>query len=250
MVSFWLIALLDVGCGPDKTIRSGHLISAKINNSNPHYMKRFGEKESMELSPRLYNWFIRPKWLTNKYIHRPIQEHFNFMNKTVLDFGCGTGANSCICHAEGYLGVDPDAKRVQLASQMFPHYTFKTFDEKRIPSPNDAFDHILIIAVLHHIPNDLISEYVAEFQRVLKPGGELIVIEPYLCETTAFNNRFMNWYDNGAYIRNEEEYLQFFRTSGFECQVLRKFTKCFVYNEMFFCAKPQDAMERVEGGRD
>jgi hypothetical protein len=49
----------------------------------------------------------------------------------------------------------------------------------------------------------------------------------------------MNWYDNGEYIRKEEKYLQLFHEGGYECQLLSKFTKCFIYNEMFFCAKPQ-----------
>ncbi|MEX1030835.1 MAG: class I SAM-dependent methyltransferase [Paenibacillaceae bacterium] len=160
-------------------------------------------------------------------------------DKSVLDFGCGTGANCRICFSNHYLGIDPDNERVQLASQIYPEHTFKTFDKNRIPSQDDNFDYVLIIAVLHHIPNNLISDYLKEFERVLKPDGELIIIEPYVCETTKINNRFMNWYDDGDYIRKEEDYLQLFHTGGFDCQVLHKFTKCFLYNEMFFRAKPQ-----------
>ena len=55
----------------------------------------------------------------------------------------------------------------------------------------------------------------------------------------------MNWYDDGDYIRKEEDYLQLFHTGGFDCQVLHKFTKCFLYNEMFFRAKPQSKSRRA-----
>lgn len=193
----------------------------------------------MPLSPQLYHWFIRPQYFTKKYIHNPINRYFTLNNKSVLDFGCGTGANCRICLSSRYLGIDPDDERVKLASQIYPEHAFKTFDKDRIPAQDGTFDYVLIIAVLHHIPNNLISIYLQEFERVLKPDGELIIIEPYICEKTRMNNRFMNWYDDGDYIRKEEDYLRLFRIGGFDCQVIHKFTKCFLYNEMFFCAKPQ-----------
>lgn len=79
-------------------------------------------------------------------------------------------------------------------------------------------DYIFVVAVLHHIPDDQIKAYLSEFERILKPGGEVIVIEPYLGERTLFRNRFMKWYDDGEYIRNEEGYMNLFHAGRFECQ--------------------------------
>jgi ubiquinone/menaquinone biosynthesis C-methylase UbiE len=76
-----------------------------------------------------------------------------------------------------------------------------------------------------------------EFQRILKPDGKIIVIEPYLFVKTTFSNRFMQWYDDGDYIRSEQEYINLFR-DHFQCNVVKKFKKCFLYNEMFFSASP------------
>lgn len=190
----------------------------------------------MPLSPRLYHWFIRPRWLTSKYIHNHINNHFHLKNKMVLDFGAGTGANCCIFKPDYYLGIEPDVKRVGLAKQLYPHHRFKIFDEKQIPAENASIDYIVVIAVLHHLNDGQIKDYLLEFERVLKPDGKIIAIEPCLCDNTPFQNRFMNWYDDGKYIRNEEAYLNFFHAGQYQCQVLKKFKKCFVYNEILFSA--------------
>lgn len=158
----------------------------------------------MPLSPRLYHWFVRPRWFTRRYIHDHINSHYHLNDKTVLDFGAGTGG--------------PDVKRVNLAKRLYPNHKFMPFDHKRIPIPDQSMDYIFVVAVLHHIPDDQIKAYLSEFERILKPGGEVIVIEPYLGERTLFRNRFMKWYDDGEYIRNEEGYMNLFHAGRFECQ--------------------------------
>jgi SAM-dependent methyltransferase len=196
----------------------------------------------MPLSPRLYDWFVRPKWLTKKYIHDHIMADFPLMNKDVLDFGCGTGANCGMFDPDRYLGIEPCSKRVSYAKRLYPNHRFQVFDEKEIPVPDHSLDYVFSIAVLHHIPDELINHYLQEFERVLKPDGTVIVMEPCLCENKPFNNRFMNWYDDGEYIREEEHYLRLFHDRQFECTVIKKFTKCFVYNEIFFKAETGKAI--------
>lgn len=158
----------------------------------------------MLLSPRLYHWFVRPQWITKKYIHDHIQKHFQLEDKFILDFGSGTGANCSICHSDRYLGIEP----------------------------------IFVVAVLHHISDEQIRSYLVEFERILKPGGKVIVMEPYFCIKRRFNNRFMNWYDDGEYIRSEMSYLDLFKKGKFECEVIKRFTKCMLYNEIYFTAEP------------
>ncbi|WP_307592367.1 class I SAM-dependent methyltransferase [Paenibacillus wynnii] len=192
----------------------------------------------MPLSPRMYHWFVRPQWFTKKYIHEHIQNGFQLEKKEILDFGSGTGANCSICRPEVYLGIEPDRERVNLAKRIYPNHNFMHFDEKTIPAKDNSFDYIFVIAVLHHLNDQQINDYLLEFERILKPDGEIIVMEPYLCERKPLNNRFMNWYDDGEYIRNEDSYLDLFHAGQYKCQVLKKFTKCFVYNEVFFSAKP------------
>ncbi|KOP69290.1 hypothetical protein AMS62_26640 [Bacillus sp. FJAT-18019] len=143
-----------------------------------------------------------------------------------------------MCHSERYLGIEPDEDRVRLSKRIYPNHNFKIFDEHQIPVQDCSIDYIFVVAVLHHISDKQIKEYLLEFKRILKPGGMVIVMEPYLCENRKFNNRFMNWYDDGKYIRHEERYLNLFQAGQFECEVLNKFTKCLLYNEFFFFAVP------------
>ncbi|SDG54361.1 Methyltransferase domain-containing protein [Fontibacillus panacisegetis] len=192
----------------------------------------------MPLSPRLYHWFVRPQWVTRKYIHDHIKSKFHLENKFILDFGSGTGANCSICHSDQYFGIEPDMERIYLAKKLYPNYNFKIFDTHQIPIQNCSIDYIFVIAVLHHITDQQIKEYLLEFKRILKPGGNIIVMEPYLCERRKFNNRFMNWYDDGRYIRSEKSYLDLFQAGQYECEVIQKFTKCLLYNEIFFSAVP------------
>ncbi|WP_233277377.1 class I SAM-dependent methyltransferase [Paenibacillus durus] len=187
-------------------------------------------------SPQLYHWFVRPKWFTKKYIHDQIQTRFAFNGKVVLDFGSGTGANCSMFQPNHYLGIDPDAGRIHYARRLYPTHKFLVLENGMLPVDNESVDYILIIAVLHHISSEEITEYMKEFKRILKPTGKIIVMEPCLCRKKPLSNWFMNLYDNGEYIRKEEEYIQLFRENEFSSQVINRFRKGFLYNELFFSA--------------
>ncbi|MFE5324649.1 class I SAM-dependent methyltransferase [Paenibacillus sp. NPDC056579] len=76
---------------------------------------------------------------------------------------------------------------MSLARHLYPNHRFMIFDERQIPVKNNSIDYIIIVAVLHHISDDQIKQYLLEFNRIFKPGGKIIVMEPYLCERTKFN---------------------------------------------------------------
>ncbi|MFB4166185.1 class I SAM-dependent methyltransferase [Alteribacillus sp. JSM 102045] len=190
----------------------------------------------MQLSPTIYHSFIRPKWITKVYIQNNIQQHFNFTDKKVLDFGAGTGANCTLCSPVHYLGIDPDSRRIDFAKRKYNQYRFKAFKGNELPAENNSFDFILIVAVLHHIPSETILFYIKEFKRILKPQGKIVVIEPCFFEKSPISNWFMKYNDKGDYIRSEKDYLNYFTTENFRCNVIKKFKKCFFYNELYFTA--------------
>jgi SAM-dependent methyltransferase len=49
-------------------------------------------------------------------------------------------------------------------------------DAQRMPFPDNAFDNLVMVDVLHHIESPL--SFFQEAQRVLRPGGRLIFCEP------------------------------------------------------------------------
>ncbi|WP_066054965.1 class I SAM-dependent methyltransferase [Robertmurraya korlensis] len=190
----------------------------------------------MELSPSFYHRLVRPKWSTRKYIHSNIKQHFPLENKVVLDFGAGTGANCTLFNPSHYYGIEPDLTRVNFAKRMYPEYSFDVFENDQIRLADRFVDIVLIVAVLHHIPPQKVSIYIKEFQRILKNDGRIIVIEPYLTDHNPISNWYMNKYDNGNYIQKEDSYLDYFHQLGFKSEVLKRYRKCFFYNELFFSA--------------
>lgn len=163
---------------------------------------------------------------------------FHVDGRYILDFGSGTGANCSMFDPAHYIGVDPDSNRIHYSRKIYPNHTFHVLSDHRLPAENESVDYILIVAVLHHICSEEISDYMSEFRRILKPSGIIIVMEPCLCSNKPICSRFMKWLDKGDFIRNEQEYLSLFADHDFECTVRKKFRKCLLYNELFFSAMP------------
>jgi len=97
----------------------------------------------------------------------------------VLDVGCGIGlGHGEIAQAVGELhGVDVSRDSLALATRDNPSVNYKTYEGKRLPHENNAFDCAYAICVLHHLPKQQWPEFMREMARVVRPGGQLVVIE-------------------------------------------------------------------------
>jgi ubiquinone/menaquinone biosynthesis C-methylase UbiE len=192
----------------------------------------------MELSPKLYNWFVRPKWFSHLLINGVITKQFDFTNKQVLDFGCGIGSCCSIFSPDYYMGVDCDAKRIYYASHNNPQHSFKVMNGHNLPALRNSFDYILIISVLHHIAQKELTGYLKEFHRILKPNGKIIVYEPCFFENNNFNNLFMKVFDRGKYIQIEDKYLEMFTNCNYDTEIHERYHQLLFYNKLFFSASP------------
>ncbi len=191
----------------------------------------------MHLNPYLYQKIIRPKFAIKKYIEKTVKKEFNFDNSKVLDFGCGTGSNSFIFDNKNYIGVDTDRKRIEFAKKIFPNYKFEVIgnNEGKLDVKTNSMDYIFISATIHHISDAIFHKYVKDFKRILKKDGRIIAIEPVLHRKHKFKNIFMDYFDDGKYIRTEEEYKKLFENL-FTITIHKKFSKFIFYNEIFFSA--------------
>lgn len=192
----------------------------------------------MELMPAVYRFIIRPSWFTKHYIKSLIFNEFDFNNRFVLEFGSGVGTNSKMFRPHQYLGVDCDAKRVEYASHLFREYSFATICEPKIPLHDKTVDYVLIISVLHHIPTDLIPEYLDEFRRLLKDNGTIIIMEPCFHERSDFCNTLMGFFDKGKYIQYEDAYLSLFETNAYRTNMINRFSQLCLYKKILFSATP------------
>jgi 2-polyprenyl-6-hydroxyphenyl methylase/3-demethylubiquinone-9 3-methyltransferase len=110
---------------------------------------------------------------------------WNLAGTLWLDAGCGTGALSRWLAARGccVLGVDASQEMVGEANQSAQSQNFsERLDFVRITSvahlalDDGAVDGVLCSSVLEYVPDP--SACLAEFSRVLKPGGLLVVSVP------------------------------------------------------------------------
>ncbi|MDX6669148.1 MAG: hypothetical protein QOK04_2528 [Solirubrobacteraceae bacterium] len=98
---------------------------------------------------------------------------------SALDLGCGIGATDAfVARSFGDLhGADIAAEALSRAADANPAVTYTPYDGVRLPYDDGTFDLVFTINVLHHVPVQRRSGFVAEMSRVVRPGGLAVVIE-------------------------------------------------------------------------
>ena len=109
------------------------------------------------------------------------------LGHVVLDFGAGScWLSSCLnrlgCRT---IAVDVSPAALDLGRELFrvdprqrPELEprFLPYDGHRLPLPAESVDRVACFDAFHHVPNP--EELLAEFHRVLRPGGRVVLAEP------------------------------------------------------------------------
>ena len=140
---------------------------------------------------------------------------------TVLDAGCGQGKAlkplQRRFQATRVIGVDVDgealeAARAEAARQGLAPELIEA-DCARIPLPDASVDLVFCHQTLHHLARQ--EETLAEFRRLLKPGGMLLLAE----STKAYIHSWVIrlFFRHPTHVqRTAPEYLELVRRAGFE----------------------------------
>lgn len=121
---------------------------------------------------------------------------------TLLDFGCGNGAQILMfaSHAQAIHGLDvsreflEDFRTEAEASGLADRVTPLHYDGRDIPAPDGRYDLLTSFEVLEHVPDE--AHALSEWHRVLAPGGRLIISVPnrwWIFETHGANLPLLSW---------------------------------------------------------
>ena len=110
------------------------------------------------------------------------QQMGDLKNKKILEIGCGMGINSILLSKRGakVFAIDLSFKRLLVVRDFLNSTDNRNIqllhgNGESLPYRTNTFDIIYTNAVLIHMDK---SKAITEFQRVLKPGGLVILIEP------------------------------------------------------------------------
>ncbi|HEV7625800.1 MAG TPA: methyltransferase domain-containing protein [Streptomyces sp.] len=99
---------------------------------------------------------------------------------TALDAACGTGRHTAHLHQLGHhvIGVDASPEMLARARERLPDVDLREADMHRLPLPGSSVDTVVCALALTHVPD--LAPVLAEFARVLRPGGHLVISDAHL----------------------------------------------------------------------
>ena len=100
--------------------------------------------------------------------------------KRVLDVGCGPGylAKALLARRAEVTGIDPAEETIAAARNTAPGAAFEVASGEALPFEDAAFDGVVLLNSLHHVPEQRMEACLIESGRVAAPGGRVVVIEP------------------------------------------------------------------------
>ena len=177
---------------PESTTDSGAILRSQTDGRlSPHPIlrryytdeqgRRSRIKQLFDAAAKDYDWINRMMSFGagEQYRYRALRRAGLSEGMSVLDVGCGTGVIAAqatrITGAQGYvLALDPSIGMLYEARRNRVRTAVQGMGEQ-LPFADSSFDRLIMGYALRHV-SDLRLAF-AEYQRVLKPGGLLLLLE-------------------------------------------------------------------------
>jgi SAM-dependent methyltransferase len=102
-----------------------------------------------------------------------------FQSGDALDAACGTGRYAQYLAGRGHrvVGVDSSPDMLDRARARVPSGEFLPGDLRQLPLPDNCVDLVVSALSQSHVPT--LAPVMAEFTRVLRPGGHLVISDAH-----------------------------------------------------------------------
>ena len=152
-----------------------------MGRSNEEYIPALGIRALTPFYDLIQRWVVRD----TRFKSRLIEQAGIQAGHRVLDLGCGTGTLAIMVKraqpdAE-VVGLDADPQMLKVAStkasREAPAIKFDQGMTFSLPYPDASFDRVLSSLMIHHLKTPDKEKTAREIYRILKPGGQLHVID-------------------------------------------------------------------------
>lgn len=119
------------------------------------------------------------EWAVQR-IKQSVARHISRNNLSpVLDICCGTGKQCRLIGDNGQkvIGLDIDSKMIEYAASKYPCLPFVCADASHLPFRKKSIRGIVISYALHEKTPEMRSRMLAEAERLLAPGGLIILVD-------------------------------------------------------------------------
>lgn len=183
------------------------LPSLQMCDSGAH--RRAGAYRALEL-PRFYR-LIQSLAGAGRLRRRLVDRVLDLRSgMRVLDVGCGTAdllAN--LPPGVVYSGFDINDEYIRSARDRFgTRGRFMVGSAPEIPAElaDQAYDRVLVIALLHHLSDEAATRLLVALLGVLAPGGFLVTVDPTLTDGQSWVARGIIGLDRGRMVRRPDGY--------------------------------------------
>ena len=152
-----------------------------MGRSNEEYIPALGIRALTPFYDFIQRWVVRD----TRFKSRLIEQAQIQAGHRVLDLGCGTGTLALMVKRSQpdaeVVGLDADPQMLKVAFTKAARETIPvTFDQGMafsLPYPDASFDRVLSSLMIHHLKTPEKQKTAREIYRILKPGGQLHVID-------------------------------------------------------------------------